>query len=177
MLPTYCTPSPVCCRPTALLALYVADLQHSWPCMLPTYSPPSPVCCQPTALPALYVADLQHCSRILTVVLVVQVYVRGSNLMLVACHQYVCQCGVVYPTALLQASMFCVVRPHRQEDASCQEANNTGTAFDSYRIAAITFTLLACCLISQINLRYAARRSLLLPTLVENLFVAASLAQ
>ena len=33
MLPTYGTtyspPSPACCQPTALLALYVANLQHS----------------------------------------------------------------------------------------------------------------------------------------------------
>lgn len=85
-------------------------------------------------------------SRILTVVLVAQVYVRGNNSMLVACHQYVCQCGVVYPTALLQASMFYVVRPHRQEAASCQEASNIGAAFGSYRIVAITFTLLCALL-------------------------------
>ena len=62
MLPTYSTTRArsAARSATALLALYVADLQHSWPCMLPTYSSPSPVCCQPTALLALYVADLQH---------------------------------------------------------------------------------------------------------------------
>ena len=65
--------------------------------------------------------------------------------MLVACHQYVCQGGIVYPIALLallQESMFCLARPHRQEDGSCQEAKNVGTAFDSYRIVAIALTLL-----------------------------------
>ena len=41
--------SPVCCQPTAILSLYVANLQHSYLCMLPTYSPP-----------ALYVANLQR---------------------------------------------------------------------------------------------------------------------
>ena len=64
-----------CCQSTALLTLYVADLQFPhWPCMLPTYSTakptvshaghaqlhPSPVCCQPySSLLALYVANLQ----------------------------------------------------------------------------------------------------------------------
>ena len=58
MLPSYSPPSPVCCQATALLALYVANLQRSCPCMLPTHSDPTRVSCQPTALLALYVASL-----------------------------------------------------------------------------------------------------------------------
>ena len=60
MLPTYSPPSPVCCQPTALLALYVATLQHSQPRMLPSCGPPGPVCCRLTALLALYVANLHQ---------------------------------------------------------------------------------------------------------------------
>ena len=61
MLATYSPHSPVCWQPTALVFLYVGNLQLSWPCILATYTPNVPVCCwQPTAPMFLYaVGNLQ----------------------------------------------------------------------------------------------------------------------